>query len=139
MTRFLLAGAAALATLSGTAMAQSGGPGSTTQETTTITQPAVAPVITSNTVTNGSAVHSDGDQTAMAGTAFSNSAGNKTETTITNQSYPLTGMITTTRKTTRIVNGVATETVTTTNTFPPWANAAPQSSTTTRTYIVGSR
>ena len=45
------------------------------------------------------------------------SAGNKTVTTITNTSYPLTSMLTETRKTTRIAGGVATETTTIPNTF----------------------
>ncbi len=71
------------------------------------------------------------------GASAVDSAGNKTNTTITNTSYPLTGMITTTKKTTSVVNGVATETTTITNTYPPQANAAPQVTTTTRTYTVG--
>jgi len=138
MTRFLLVGAAVLATMTGAALAQSSGQ-TATQETTTITQPAAAPVTVSSSATTGSAVRSDGDQTATRGSAFTDSSGDKTETTITNTSYPLTGMITTTKKTTRVVNGVATEIVTTTNTYPPSAMIPPQVSTATRTYVVGAR
>jgi hypothetical protein len=131
MTRFLLAGAAALATMTGAAMAQSS---TTTQETTTVA-PSVAPGVVSNSQTIGSAVHADGDQTATSASSHTDSAGNKTVTTITNTSYPLTGMITSTKKTTNIVNGIATETVTTTNTFPPSYNRPPEVTTATRTYV----
>jgi len=138
MTRFLLAGAAALATMTGAAMAQASGQ-TTTQETTTVSQPAVAPVTVSSSATTGSAVRSDGDQTATRAASSTDSAGDKIETTITNTSYPLTGMITTTKKTTHIVNGIATETVTITNTYPPSAMIPPQVSTATRTYVVSAR
>jgi hypothetical protein len=139
MTRFLLAGAAVLATMTGAALAQSSGQ-TATQETTTITQPAaVAPVTVSSSETNGSAVRADGDQTATRGSAFTDSSGAKSETTITNTSYPLTGMITTKKTTTSVVNGIATETVTTTNTYPPSAMIPPQVSTATRTYVVGTK
>jgi hypothetical protein len=138
MTRFLLAGAAALATMTGAAMAQSSAQ-STTQETTTISQPAAAPVTVSSSATAGSALRSDGDQTATWGASSIDSSGGKTETTITNTSYPLTGMITSTKKTTHIVNGVATETVTITNTYPPSAMIPPQVSTATRTYVDSTR
>jgi hypothetical protein len=137
MTRFLLAGAAALATMTGVAMAQSPGQSATTQQTTTTTQAVPSPWTVSSKATLGNAVHADGDRTASAGASSVDSAGNKTNTTVTNTSYPLTGMITTTKKTTNVVNGVATETTTITNTYPPQANAAPQVTTTTRTYTVG--
>ena len=134
MTRFLLTGAAALATMTGAAMAQSSG--QTTTQDTTITRPAVAPVAVSSSATTGNAVRADGDQTATSATSSTDSAGNKTETAITNTFYPLTGMITITKKTTRVVNGTATETVTATNTCPPSTNILPQVSTATRTYAV---
>src|SRR5258708_29634684 len=108
MTRFLLAGVAALATMTGAAMAQSGQ--TTIQNTTTITRPAVTPVIVSSSATTGTAVQADGDQTATSSFASADSTGSRTETTITNTSYPLSAMITTTRKTTRVENGIATET-----------------------------
>ena len=141
MTRFLLAGAAALATMTGAAMAQSPGQAAT-QLTTTYTRytsPAPGPVIVSSAASAGSAVHADGDQLATRGATSIDSAGNKTETTVTNTSYPLTGMITTTRKTTSVANGVATETTTTTHTYPPSAMIPPQVSTATRTYVVGTK
>jgi hypothetical protein len=143
MTRFLLAGAAALVTMTGAVMAQSPAPQSagqtSTQETTTIVSPATAPLTVSSSATAGSAVRADGDQTATRGTSSSDSSGGKTETTITNTSYPLTGMITTTKKTTHVVNGIATETVTITNTYPPSAMIPPQVSTATRTYVVSTQ
>ena len=144
MTRFLLAGAAALATMTGAAMAQSTGQ-TTTQQATTLTNPATlanpagAPVTVSSAASAGNAVHSDGDQTATRGATSIDSSGNKTETTVTNTSYPLTGMITTTKKTTKVANGVATETTTTTHTYPPSAMIPPQVSTATRTYVAGTK
>jgi len=138
MTRFLLAGAAALGMMTGVAMAQSSsGRTTTTEDTTTITPAYQAPWTTSNSATNGTAVRPDGDQTATSGSSSTDSSGNTTETTVTNTTYPLTGMITSTKKTTHIVGSVATETVTTTNTYPPSAMGVPQVTTSTRTYIVG--
>jgi hypothetical protein len=140
MTRLLLAGAAALGMMTGAAMAQSSsGLTTTTEDTTTVTPAYQAPTTTSSSATNGTAVRPDGDQTATVGSSSTDSDGNRTETTITNTSYPLTGMITSTRKTTRIVGSVATETVTITNTYPPSAMGAPQVTTSTRTYIVGTK
>ena len=138
MTRFLLAGAVTLATTTGAAMAQSTGQ-TTTQQATILANPAGAPVTVSSAATAGSAVHSDGDQTATRGAVSTDSSGNRTETTVTNTSYPLTGMITTTKKTTSVVNGVATETTTTTHTYPPSAMIPPQVSTATRTYVAGAK
>jgi hypothetical protein len=48
-------------------------------------------------------------------------------------------MVRTTRTSTSVVNGVATEIVTTTDTYPPWSEIPPQVKTATRTYVVGSR
>jgi hypothetical protein len=138
MTRFLLAGATALATMTGVAMAQSPGQATVTQQTTTYTQPT-APMIVSSAATNGTAVRSDGDQTATSGVSSANSVGDRDMTTVTNTSYPLAPYITTTQTNTRVANGVATETVTTTHTYPSWAGIPPQVSTTTRNYVVGSR
>jgi hypothetical protein len=135
MTRFLLAGAIALVTITGAAMAQSPNQDSTTQETTTITQPAASPRVVSSTATTGTATQSDGDQTATSASTSADSAGNKTQTTVTNTSYPLTGMLTSTKKVTQIVNGVATETITTTNTFPASSMRPPEVTTATRTYV----
>jgi hypothetical protein len=75
----------------------------------------------------------------MNGSYSRDSAGNASETTITNTSYPLTNMITTTKKTTYIANGVATETVTTTNTYPASSMMPPTVTTATRTYVVGAK
>jgi hypothetical protein len=135
MTRFLLAGAIALVTITGAAMAQSPNQDSTTQETTTITQPAASPRVVLSTATTGTATQSDGDQTATSASTSADSAGNKTQTTVTNTSYPLTGMLTSTKKVTQIVNGVATETITTTNTFPASSMRPPEVTTATRTYV----
>jgi hypothetical protein len=138
MTRILLAGAAALGLMSGAVMAQS------TITTTSTTNTGVpvggslsAPVVVSGSSTNGHSVTADGDQHFVAGTKTRDSAGNTSETTITNTSYPLTDMVTSTRKTTNVSNGVATETTVTTNSFPS-GRAAGTTSTSTRTYTVGS-
>jgi thiamine pyrophosphokinase len=139
MTRTLLAGAAALGMMTGAAMAQS----TTTQTTTTnlstsTTAPALsAPVIVSGSSTNGHSITADGDQHFVAGTMTRDSAGNTTDTTVTNTSYPLTDMVTSTRKTTNVSNGIATETTVTTNSFPS-GRAPATTSTSTRTYAVGS-
>ena len=116
MTRFLLAGAAALGMMTAAAMAQSGAT-SSTSETTTTTVPA-APTITTTTKTTGHATEADGDRTATAAVGYRDSAGNATHETVTNKTYPLTNQITTVKKSRQTVNGVTTETVQTTQTFP---------------------
>jgi hypothetical protein len=127
VTRFLLGSAAAFSLLTGTAPAQ------TPASATTITPSVSAPVTISSTANTANSVRPDGDQTSMSGTASRDSSGKSTETTITNTSYPFSNLITTTRKTTNIVNGVATETVTTTQTYPPGtATVAPMVTTTTQ-------
>jgi hypothetical protein len=136
MTRFLLAGAAALGVMSGAAMAQTST--SETVTTTTSPLPPPLPVTVSSSSTTGGAVLPDGDQTSTSGTSSVDSSGNRTETSITNTSYPLSAMITTTRKTTRISNGQATETTTVTNTWPAAYGRPPDVATSTRTYNVSS-
>jgi hypothetical protein len=138
MTRFMLAGVVPLAMMTGAAMAQSTGQ-TTTQQTTRLSNPTAVPTTVSSAATAGSALHSDGDQTATRGATSIDSSGNKTETTVTNTSYPLTGMITTTKKSTSVVNGVATETTTTTHTYPTSAMIPPQVATATRTYVAGTK
>jgi hypothetical protein len=139
MTRYLLAGAAVFSMLSGAAMAQSSGHSSTTEETTTITPAALPPVTTSSSSTTGRGATADGDQTSTAGTSSTDANGVRTETVVTNKSYPLTNMITTTRTTTVTNNGVATETVTTTNTYPAAEKNPPETTSVTRVYIVGAK
>jgi len=116
MTRFLLAGAAALGMMTGAAMAQSSTSSSSTTTTTTV---PMAPVTTSSSATVGQAVHADGDRSATAGTSSADSAGNATSTTITNTTYPLTNMVETKEKTLSTTNGVTKELVTTTDVHPP--------------------
>jgi hypothetical protein len=136
MTRLLLAGAAAFGMMTGAVMAQS-----STSVTTMTSSPAPVsqPWTTSSAIVNGTALLPDGDKTASAGSWTLDNNGNKTETTITNQTYPLTMMTTTTKKTTTIVNGVATETVTTTNTYPSSSLRDPTVTTATRSYVVGAK
>ncbi len=117
MTRFLLAGAAALGMMTATAMAQNGSMSSSSETTTTTTVPS-APVITTTTKTTGHATRVDGDRTATAAVGYKDSAGDATKETITNTTYPLTNQITTVKKTRQTVNGVTTETVQTTQTYP---------------------
>lgn len=142
MTRLLLAGAAALGLMTNAAMAQSWGHSSTTEETTTTT-PVAAPWTASTATTTGQSVKDDGRQTLSAGASSADGAGKKTETTITNTSYPLTDMITTTRTTVETSNGVATETVVTTQTYPPSprhpGGTPPVQTTATRSYVVGAK
>jgi hypothetical protein len=117
MTRFLLAGAAALGVMTGAAMAQTST--SSTQTTTTTTTPSPSPPVTiSNSTTAGSAVSADDVKTATVGSGARDSFGNATKTTISTTTYPLTDLDTTTKKTTQVENGVAEETVTTTQDYP---------------------
>jgi hypothetical protein len=112
MTRLLLAGAAALGLMSGATMAQT----STSTTTTTVT-PSV-PVTVQTMKTNASATEADGDKTVSAGVGSRDSVGNENKTTVTNKTYPLTNLITSVKKEQHTVNGVTTETVTTTETYP---------------------
>jgi hypothetical protein len=129
MTRFLLAGAAAFGMMTSAVMAQS-----SASQTTTTTVPS-GPVVISSSATTGGEVRADGDLAVRSGTMSRDSSGNVTESTITNTTYPLTNMITTTKKTSNTVNGVTTETVTTTQTYPPVVGRpdVPPVTTTTRT------
>lgn len=138
MTRLLLAGAAALGMMTTIASAQSMATNdvssaSMTRTTTTTTQYPVGPVVIGNWKTTGNDITADGDRANHGGmlTRFSN--GDSVNTTVTTRTYPLTAMITTIRKTDRTVNGVTTETVETTNSFPdvPGMNYPPPSTTTT--------
>jgi len=114
MTRFLLAGAAALGLMSGAAMAQST---TSTSTTTTTTMPS-PPVTVSTMKSSGHATETDGDKTASVAVGSRDSAGNAMETSVTNKTYPLTDQITSVKKEQHTVNGVTTETVTTTRTYP---------------------
>jgi hypothetical protein len=134
MTRFLLAGAAALGMVASAAMAQTS---TSTSQTTTTTTPS-APVTISSGSTVGQSVTSDGVRTVTGGMSSKDSAGTASETTISNRTYPLSNMVTTTKKTTDIRNGVAVETETTTNAYPPGtATVPPVVTTTTKTSKVG--
>jgi hypothetical protein len=87
----------------------------------------------------GRSFHPDGDQSATSTTTSRDSNGNVTKVTITNTTYPLTGMITSTKTTTHIVNGVANETTETTNTYPSSTLRKPEVMTTTRSYVVSEK
>src|SRR5580698_8389767 len=129
MTRILLAGTAACGLLAGAAMAQT----STSVITTTSTPTLAAPVTISSGASTGSAVRSDGDRISSSSTSLKDSNGEATETTISNTSYPFSNLITTTKKTTSTVNGVTTETETTTQAYPPGTSTvAPTVTTTSR-------
>jgi hypothetical protein len=139
MKMFLLAGAAALSMMTGTAMAQSARYSSSTAQTTTTT-PSMVPASTSvYSSTVGQGATSDGDQTASSSWSSTDSSGARTDTVVTNKTYPLSGMITTTKTTTVTTNGVAAETVLTTNNYPARYNRPPDSTTATRTYVVGAK
>jgi hypothetical protein len=136
MKSFLLAGAAALGMMTGSALAQSSGHSSTTAQTTTVTPSVAAPSTTIYSSSVGQGATADGDQTASSAWSSTDSSGSRTDTVVTNKTYPLSDMITTTRTTTVTTNGVAAETVATTNTYPARYNRPPETSTATRTYVV---
>lgn len=130
MTRILLAGAAALGMTAGVAMAQST---SSTSTTTTYTPP----VTTSTSSLSGAAITSDAVKTSTVGSGFTDASGNTSKTTISTTTYPLTDLITTTKKVTTMDNGVAKETVTTTQEYPagPY-RMQPIITSTTETHVV---
>jgi hypothetical protein len=119
-----------------------------TEETTTITPgvsapwttPGVsAPWTTSSATSIGRGATPDGDQTASTSSSFTDINGARTETTITNTSCPLANMIATTRKVTVIANGVATETVTATNTYAHADQNPVPVTISTRVYAIGAK
>ena len=124
MNRFLLASAAALSL-----MATAGMAATTTSETTEVTSapPPVAPTTVSRTT--AAQRTPDGVQTLTSGVTARDGNGNVAGTTNSTRSYPLSNMITTTQKKIETINGVPTEVVTTTNSYPG-SNAAPYTSTT---------
>ena len=138
MTRFLLASATALATMTGVAMAQSPGQATTVQQTTTYTQPTT-PTVVSSGVTNGTAVRSDGDQTASSGVSSANSAGDRTMTTVTNTTYPLAPYVRTTPDQYARCEWCCDRDCNDHRHLPGLGRNPPQVSTTTRNYVVGSR
>jgi hypothetical protein len=142
MTRFLLAGAAALGMMSGAAMAQSSGyssGSSTTVETTSVTPSVSSPWVVTSSSTVGRGATADGDQTATSAWSSRDGYGNTRQTTITNTSYPLTNMIMTNEKTTTFVNGMATERVIVTTSYPPPDTRPPVVMSSTRSYMIGQK
>jgi hypothetical protein len=136
MTRFLLTGAAALAMMTGAAMAQTTTSETTTTSTSTVSPP-VAPVTITNSQTTGSAVTADGVKTSTTGLGARDSTGQAAETTVSTRTYPLTDLVTTTKKTVETKNGVGMETVTTTQAYPASpARPAPVVTTTSETHPV---
>jgi hypothetical protein len=138
MTRYLLAGAAALGMMTSAALAQS-----SSSSTTTTVSPSFGAPITAGTSEVGVTANRDGRLTLMNGSASRDSSGKTIEVTNSSTSYPLTDMITTTKKTVEINNGVATETVTVAQSYPPSpqhpGGVPPVETTTTRTYVVGAK
>jgi hypothetical protein len=133
MTRLLLAGTGALSLMASAAMAQM-----MQTTTTTVTPSPAVPTIVSSTASVGQSVTPDGVMTLSNTSVARDSTGKTTETTNSSTSYPLSSMITTTRKVVDVKDGVATETVTTRNAYPsPNATIPPQVTTTVRTYKVG--
>jgi hypothetical protein len=129
MTRLLLAGAAAFAVMASGAMAQT-----STTETTTITTAPSVPVTTSTTNTTVRDIQADGVKTVTNRTASSDGDGKTSETAISTRTYPLSNLITTVKKSTETRDGVAYETVTTTQAYPPPSTLAPM--VTTETHLV---
>jgi hypothetical protein len=137
MTRYLLAGVAALGMMTSAAIAQ------TSTTTTTTVAPSFPAPVTVGTSEVGVTAGGDGRITLLNGSASKDSSGKTIEVTNTSTSYPLTDLITTTKKTVEIINGVATETVTTSQSYPPSprhpGGVPPVETTTTRTYVVGAK
>src|ERR1700722_7719209 len=134
MTRFLLAGTAACGLLAGAAMAQTSTSVITTTSTPTLAAPTlVAPESVTSGASTGNAVRSDGDRISSSSTSFKDSNGEATAPRASNTSYPFSNLITTTKKTISTVNGVTTETETTTQAYPPGTSTvAPTVTTTSR-------
>jgi hypothetical protein len=124
MTRLLLAGAAALgmvtcaATARMATAADSTATSSTTSETTITTVPA-PPVVVSSTRTTATATEADATRTATGAYAVRDNYGNESKTATTNKTYPMADFMTSVKKEQQTINGVTTETVTTTQTWPP--------------------
>lgn len=97
MTRFLLAGAAALGIMTGIAAAQT-----TTSQTTTTTAPTLLapPLGTLSTTTTRKSVGVDGTQTDSTRTIYSNSNGVAADSVTKTTTHPLPAVVTTTERTT---------------------------------------
>ena len=137
MTRYLLAGAAALGIMTSAGMAQ------TYSSTTTTGTQTVSIPLTVGKSTVGISAAGDGRLTMLNGSSFRDSTGKTIETTNSSTSYPLTDLITTTKKKVEINNGMATETLTITQSYPPSPVGTPRPepvvTTTTRMYAVGAQ
>ncbi len=97
MTRWILAGAAALGMMTGAAMAQT-----TTSETSTTTGPASLPVPTGtvSTTSTQKSIGFDGTRTDSAKTTYSNSDGVASDTLTKTTTFPPPPAVTTTTETT---------------------------------------
>jgi len=139
MKNLLLAGAAVLGMMTTSAMAQTMMKQSTSETTMTVAgAPYYAnPISSSVAVTTGRGATADGDQNAWADTTWRDYNGTTGDIRIFNQTYPLTGIITSARTTTIISNGVASESLIYTTNYPPSENTAPTFTTRARTYVVG--
>jgi hypothetical protein len=121
----MLAGAAALGLMTGAATAQT----STSTSTTTIT-PVSPPVTVSTSQSSERAVTSEGVKTVTGGATTSTSTGQMAGTTISTTTYPLSNMVTTTKKTIQMVNGQPMETTTITHAYPGEPTPPPDTVTT---------
>jgi hypothetical protein len=137
MRNLLLAGAAALGMMTTTAMAQTVMKQSTSETTMTMMPYYSHPISSSVSVTSGRGATPDGDQNAWAETTWRDYDGTTGDIKITNTTYPLDNDITTARNTTIVSNGVASESMVFTTTYPPSQNIAPMVTTSSRTYVVG--
>jgi hypothetical protein len=149
MTRLLLASTAMFGLIAGSAMAQSmsvttSAVGSAPVTTTTVTGPApITPPSPPGTITmsstNGQMFHADGDKSITVGAGSSNDRGTSNDVVVTTKTYPFSNLITTTKKTISVNNGVATQTTATTQTYPRMAGFAGSTSTTEKTETLGSK
>jgi hypothetical protein len=137
MRNILLAGAAALGMMTATGMAQTVMKESTSETTMTMMPYYSNPISSSVSVTTGRGATADGDQNAWADTTWRDYNGTTGDIRITNTTYPLDNTITTARNTTIVSNGVASESMVFTTTYPASQNMAPTVTTSARTYVVG--
>lgn len=100
MTRFLLAGAAALGMMMGVAAAQTT---SSVTTTTTAPTPLVVPSGTSSTTTTEKSVAADGTRTDSSRTTYGNSNGVASDSVTRTTTYPPPVPVTTTQQTTTTI------------------------------------
>jgi hypothetical protein len=136
MTRFLLAGAAMFGLIAGSAMAQTATTTTTNTKSAIPITPPSAPGTMTTSSTQGQMLHSDGDRSVTVGAGSSNDRGTSNDVIVTTKTYPFSNLVTTEKKSVSVSNGVKTQTLGTTQTYPPMPGFAGSSTTTEKTETV---